>query len=399
MRKSLVLSLTFFMAVVLVSASAYALTGACSNCHTMHNSQDGKGVVTLYDIGTPGSLQINQDEPQPQLLKASCIACHTGDVAETGKVNAANNAPIVFHLSCPSGQGGNSTLAGGDFCFVAKGVGTPDDSKGHNVAGISDQDQHINQGSPGYTPPGWDPSATPGALDDGTVNGGVATWTTQLTCDGVNGCHGTHTVAGITGAHHSNDGLTATRALNPTNIGNSYRFLSGIKGLENVDWNFNEAQDIHNEYYGVDYPTDREWTASGAGTYTNKDTISYSCAECHGFFHSKIDDTTAGVKPWLRHPTDIMLPGIDEYQYYNPDHGNVYSVEAPVARPTVPLGSSQDVNPGTDAIVMCLSCHRAHGSPEPDLLRWTYNMQAGVGDIDEGCFTCHVNKNHDQGNN
>ena len=73
---------------------------------------------------------------------------------------------------------------------------------------------------------------------------------------------------------------------------------------------------------------------------------------------------------------------------------------APVARPTVPATSSSTVVAGgagdTGAIVMCLSCHRAHGSPENDLLRWDYSsIQAGTGTNDNGCFVCHTTKNND----
>jgi predicted CXXCH cytochrome family protein len=76
-------------------------------------------------------------------------------------------------------------------------------------------------------------------------------------------------------------------------------------------------------------------------------------------------------------------------------------VEAPIARPVVPENSSSTVTPNDDttengAIVMCLSCHRAHGSDQPDLLRWAYaGMQAGTGTADTGCFVCHTTKNGD----
>ncbi len=46
-------------------------------------------------------------------------------------------------------------------------------------------------------------------------------------------------------------------------------------------------------------------------------------------------------------------------------------------------------------IVTCLSCHRAHGSPYADLLRWDYDtMIAGnAGDATgKGCFVCHTTK-------
>jgi len=318
--------------------------------------------------------------PQDQLLKASCIACHAGPSGATND----HDAPIVLHINDPDGQGAGKTLAGGDFYWVADGLGDAD-SKGHNVAGVSNEDTSI-----GYTPPGFNTDATPGALSDGAIG---SSWnaTNQLTCAGTYGCHGKHSDSAISGAHHANTDGTSTVASTPTTVGNSYRFLGGIKGLENSMWNWDETNADHNEYYGVD----------GSINYGTKDTISYSCAQCHGNFHN--DAGTGTSSPWIRHPTDIVLPTTSdkEYQYYNPDGGHSYSVEAPVARGIVPTtGSSSTVTiggTGTDgAIVMCLSCHRAHGSPEPDILRWTYNgMTAGIGESDTGCFTCHTTKNAD----
>lgn len=145
--------------------------------------------------------------------------------------------------------------------------------------------------------------------------------------------------------------------------------------MEIDDWNWAENATDHNEYYGV----------SENLNYTYKDTISYLCAQCHGDFHSVIGTASTS---WLRHPTDAVLPNSGEYAAYT-----TYSVEAPVARPTVYTAASGDVLPDTD-IVNCLSCHRAHGSPEPDLLRWNYDtMIAGNGSADTGCFTCHTTKN------
>lgn len=367
-----------------------AISGVCSNCHTMHNSQDGVGEVETYSSGILTTDGIN---PQDQLLKASCIACHTGSTATA--INS-HDAPIVLHISNPNGQGAGKTLAGGDFYWVADGLGNlgETDSKGHNVAGISGEDTSLS-----YTPPGWDAAATSGggALGDGQIADGAGTWTTQLTCAGTYGCHGKHNDANadaaISGAHHGNKDGTSTVASSPSTVGNSYRFLGGIKGLENSMWNWNETNADHNEYYGVD--------ESITTDYGSKDTISYSCAQCHGNFHN--DAGTGTSSPWIRHPTDIVLPTTEdkEYRYYNPDGDHSYSVEAPVARGIVPTtGSSPTVTiggTGTDgAIVMCLSCHRAHGSPEPDILRWTYTgMTAGIGTNDTGCFTCHTTKNAD----
>ncbi|MEW6600485.1 MAG: cytochrome c3 family protein [Nitrospirota bacterium] len=41
--------------------------------------------------------------------------------------------------------------------------------------------------------------------------------------------------------------------------------------------------------------------------------------------------------------------------------------------------------------VICLSCHRAHGSAQNDLLRFDYStMNAGNSTNNGGCETCHV---------
>jgi predicted CXXCH cytochrome family protein len=378
MRKIFITSFLILLSVAMISGSAYALTGVCSNCHTMHNSQNGTRMA-------------DSDIPYAYLLLASCIGCHTGTTSATN----AYGAPIVYHTTAPTGQGAGKTLAGGDFYWVATGTAGRSDTKGHNVNGLAPVETTITNPN-AYTPPGWHAGATPGALSDGSINAAGATWSTQLNCAGQYGCHGNHSSAtndgGMLGAHHGNIGLTATQATAPTTVGGSYRFLGGIKGLENSQWNWAETASIHNEYYGVNDATQRNQTYS---SYADKTTISYSCAECHGYFHSRIDDTTTG-SPWLRHPTDVDLPASGEYNSYNPDNAGVYSVEAPVGRTSVPASSSSTVTPGATTIVTCISCHRAHGSPEPDLLRWTYSgMQAGSGTSDTGCFTCHTAKNAD----
>ncbi len=368
------------------SRVCYAIAGSCSNCHTMHNSQGGDGEVETYSGGT---LSTQQATPQNQLLKASCIACHVGTSGATN----SHDAPIVLHTTNPTTQGVNATLAGGDFYWVATGLGATD-SKGHNVAGINSDD------AMGKTPPGWATGATPGALSDGTMAGGAGTWLSQLTCAGMYGCHGNHSVtdsdAAMSGAHHGNTGGSSQQVSSaPGSVGASYRFLGGIWGLENSQWNWAETAAVHNEYMGKD----------GNDDFADKTTISYACAQCHGDFHS-----TAAIgrtaSPWLRHPTDIVLPTTagKEYSAYNPDGTGdssigEYCIVTPVARGAIPSSSSATVTEGatttTGAVVMCLSCHRAHGSPEDDLLRWTYDMVAGSGTADTGCFTCHTTKNAD----
>lgn len=372
MRKMFLMFCFVFLAVILVFGYADAITGVCSNCHTMHNSQGGLAM----DVDGAG--------PNERLLRAGCVSCHSGPSDDK---NLITNAPIVKHDTAPTGQGGGFTNAGGDFAWVA--VGDANDKKGHSVEGV------IGYVDSSNTPPGFDQLATDGLVFDSktlNVTGGAGWEGEQLTCAGTFGCHGTRDgrdFAGLKGAHHNNTGGTNTSASSPSNVGDSFRFLAGIKGLENSGWNWNESDSSHNEYYGVDSPGSRQYTG---GTYiSDTGSMSFLCAECHGEFHADIANDADGGSPWRRHPTDIALPIDGEYAAYTS-----YSVEAPVARTSVPTaeaGSSSTVTPGTD-IVMCLSCHRAHGSPEDYLLRWSYDdMVAGDTSKSGGCFTCHTNKN------
>jgi predicted CXXCH cytochrome family protein len=75
---------------------------------------------------------------------------------------------------------------------------------------------------------------------------------------------------------------------------------------------------------------------------------------------------------------------------------HTYSVVAPVGSTDVStVLSSVYATPGgaDDAIVTCISCHRAHGTPYDDLLRWDYATCVSAGGNDEcGCFACHTTK-------
>ena len=128
--------------------------------------------------------------------------------------------------------------------------------------------------------------------------------------------------------------------------------------------------------------------------WDNIDTISEFCAECHGYFHASDeinDQPPPSGSPWKRHPTDVSLPASGEYASYT-----AYSIEAPVARVNIPGSPSGTVDPGgeIDDIVMCLSCHRAHASEYPDILRWDYSDMDAGGGGSGGCFTCHTQKNN-----
>ena len=350
------------MGMLLLAAPASAkVNGQCAICHTMHNSQDG-APMALDALGAP------QAAPNDVLLVKGCVACHTGTNDGT------NVIPYVSDTAEPNygadGTTGN-TLAGGSFYWVASGTAGADgslaDATGHNVAtdGMAGQDAVL-----GDMPPGYD---VPTGL------------TAQLRCAGVNGCHGDaaapNDFAAISGTHHADDAV-----IDGATTATSFRFLLGIVGLEDSDWEYQPIATEHNQYKGVDRTADTENDTS---------TISSLCARCHNDFHNGAGEVSSTfTSPWVRHPTDFDLGNTgatSEYRDYG-GVGNAYVVSAPVASLDVSAVKSSVTFTGDDAIVTCISCHRAHGSDFADLLRWDYSaVQAGAGGSG-ACFECHTTK-------
>lgn len=385
--KKRILTLTIMLAAVAFIAAfscpaAAKVTGVCSDCHTMHSSQSPAPSEWTDKGWTAGQ------DPNVAMLVTGCVGCH---MAPAGEQNTGSNTvPYVHQANDPSydatGTTGN-TLAGGTFYHVAAGA----DAKGHNVAGIN----AAADAQLGNEPPGYDSTLGSGL---GLPSG--AWGTNRLQCAGAYGCHGAHSdpdpFAAISGAHHGDDST-----IDGTTVAKSYRFLKGILGKEyNTDghkWEYKPTASAHNQYKGKDRVDD---TYSGT-----TDTISYLCAQCHGFFHSSDNNTgdlgVGGVDNgtwgnWVRHPTDYDMGNTDdgsEYKNYNGGGVNVnYSVIAPVASVDVSSVKST-VKFADDTIVTCVSCHRAHGTSWNDLLRWNYStISAGGGASNAGCFICHTTK-------
>ncbi|NOY14326.1 MAG: hypothetical protein GXP51_11875 [Deltaproteobacteria bacterium] len=351
------------------------IKGSCSGCHTMHNSQNGSS-MNFDDSATPNA----------GLLRGTCLGCHAQGGTQALVPIGSDKIPQVMHTDA-------TDLAGGNFAFITgmKGSGASD-SKGHNIAELTGMDATIT-GLPGGIQQSFH--------EDYIVN------TTNLTCAGTNGCHGYRWAGssfpkGITGAHHANvDGKLAVA----DRVGNSYRFLNGVKGLEDDDWQYTRSSTDHNEYFGRTTPiklgcssgTTACHASDGSGVKSPDGTISQYCATCHGNFHTIQTDRSSGIgptaaSPFIRHPTDLVLPTNGEYSLYT-----AYNVNVPIARtgsvPDVPSGA---VTPGSDAVI-CLSCHVAHASDYPDMLRWDYAgaCNANTVNTDCGCFTCHTAKDGD----
>jgi predicted CXXCH cytochrome family protein len=406
----------------------------------MHNSENGLPVT--------GGV-----EGLPNLLNADCIACHA-DPAAAGKLvtlTGGSVVPQVNHLAS------SDDLAGGNFAY---GVG--DSSKVHNVVDLFNGQWDTNAGDPADTgefgaPPGTAPAAHYHGYSRSVFTVNFSTPFDAFTCAGARGCHGTRSqilsgdtadwdgntatantfeiaerrtgIAAISGAHHNSyDGAKdatnypedETAYHDGAKVAEGYRFIPGLKGYGNeaARWQ-NVSAASHNEYYGNNAGTfglAPEPTSgcgichiqghAGGGSSRSAfnstlrvpgNSMSGFCATCHGKFHSSgaggdyVDNGTSGA--FLRHPSDYVIPNSSEYAAYT-----AYDLSAPVARPTLYTAASATVTPGTD-MVMCLSCHNAHGSKYDYILKFDYDtMTAGgyasiaAGQAAGGCLACHTTK-------
>jgi predicted CXXCH cytochrome family protein len=363
-KTSIILAAAATLAAILLAGSAWsAVSGDCVNCHTMHNSQDGTAIEF--------NGEINEDA-NASLLKSDCIGCHSNPAgSETILTLGDSRIPIVYNpgggLAYPSDGSTSGTLAGGNFYWVA----TQGDAYGHNVRGISETDQNL-------------PFA-PGGFDGG---------------DGCNNCHGSmaYTNGGCVSCHLPAHHRDAAGDIVGQDHG-WYRFLGstmyadltapGVMGVESGDWEQTVSSTNHNVYKGTErlYGTSFSMQDNSIGSF---------CAGCHGNFHhpgyaAPGGGMTNSLGAWIRHPSDVIIPNEREYADYT-----TYDPLAPVAKTSLDGSVTDAVVPGED-VVTCISCHRAHGSPYPDMLRWDYANDCNTGNADTetepcGCYSCHTTK-------
>jgi len=351
--------------LIIPSLCLAAITGECSNCHTMHNSEQGNPVA--YKINASGGVDTS-DVPLDHLLKTDCLGCHSSGGAETIVDMVDVRTPIVLNFTEPSyppDGSALSTLAGGNFHWMIAGG----DAYGHNVSGISGVDLRFS------------PSVAPGSkirsAECANCHGTLAT--------SQGGCRGCHVPF-----HHAN----TTDAVIAGEEQGWYRFLGsvmqrndqegpppeGVVGIEDPDWEQNPLANQHNTYQGAPGPY-VNYLESGA--------IDQKCIGCHDQFHNE----TVVNSTWIRHPVDVAIPDNGEFTgliNYNP--------LVPVARQNVSLADTNfsNVNRGSD-VVACVSCHRPHGSPYPAMLRWAYRDWPGDDPYTQqpaynGCAVCHTSK-------
>lgn len=152
-RPDAVRKLIFFL-IILVWVPAFVclfcgtlkakVMGVCSNCHTMHNSQNstfvalqGPGVAWT---GGPPAWELAGGSSAPSaglsLVISDCVGCHSCNTADVIVDLGESRVPIVYNTGGLAED--DSTLAGGNFCWVESP--SHGDGYGHNVYGISGQD-------------------------------------------------------------------------------------------------------------------------------------------------------------------------------------------------------------------------------------------------------------------
>ncbi len=344
------------------------VTGACANCHTMHNSQ---GAVEDNETAQEHLLKIKGD--------GDCLGCHAAPAGEDEY--KVEGAPQVIYYDADDKS--KRMLAGGTFTTVKD-----NDGDGHNIVKLTGKDDVIK--------------VMPGDPD-------CVFKVDELACAGTKGCHGDRDIENpmkaIQKGHHS----PADAYRDGHDLAHSYRMLNGVAGIGAVDYEFgmtnklidkNKLGDPNinvNIYQGehLDWPNN---APSGKS-------ISWLCGECHGNkesdkgFYSRAGIVSADNNDiWIRHPTDIITK-LDNYP--NVGEENKYSTEVPLGFVDAIKGA--DFNPEASGVtVTCLSCHRAHGSQYKDALRFDYSfMKTGakgedLPDGEKGCFRCHTDKDFEE---
>ena len=343
-----------------------SVKGQCSNCHTMHNSEEGLPVAFSLDSSNEPVIT---NMPFKRLLKTDCIGCHSQASSDTIVTMGDTRIPIVFNMlkpTYPPDGSPSSTLAGGNFYWVSQGG----DQFGHNVYGISNQDLRLGGAIP-----------APGGDDAGTDPCATCHRTLATEETGCNGCHVPH--------HHTNGSSIVTGSEEGW-----YRFLGsvmqggdtdqppteGVVGIEAPDWEQSPLANQHNVYQGKPGPY---------SSFLDSGSIDQKCTGCHGLFHNE----TVANSTWIRHPVDMVIPDSGEFTGFT-----TYNPLVPVTRQNVkPEDAGFSVITRGSDMVSCISCHRAHGSPYPAMLRWAYRAWPGVDPYTgqqavNGCTVCHTSK-------
>jgi predicted CXXCH cytochrome family protein len=347
----------------------------CSICHQMGGSHSHRDLKAEYQ-GPQG-----------------CVNCHSSSESSTtyelvGPMETSVTVPVVYYTG---DQAPLTYLAGGNFWWVKEELGG-DDTKGHNIF-PGEPDNYLDNAPGRLMYP--ESCGTDGACHESLHDVNTSRWTGEGSeylnnLTGRQGCTKCHmfddSQPDVEGWHHLDD----SDIIKDSREEGWYRFLgaahanwkgvAGVSGIEDDDWESETAID-HNEYLGS---SGNHWHWGNFHYCGN--TVNGFCTGCHNAIHVADPDLdplpgAVGQRPWARHPPDLVIPDSGEFAAYT-----AYDALVPVALPVLSGNDGTDtvVVPGTD-MVNCLSCHRAHGSPYPKMLRWDIRTNGG-------CIRCHTQK-------
>ncbi len=353
--------------------SAYAFhsggVAECGGCHSMHTSVDQ---TYLLIAGTASD---------------TCLGCH-------GK---PDGTPSSYHvMTYPfTNSPGNIPVErspGGDFAWLLKtwtysahgesGASTGQ-SHGHNIIA---PDFGITVDSDFPTAPGGtfdsnslgcnschDPHGKMRRIASGTGSGDTTySWVTTGAPISASGSYNSSPVPTTTVAVGAYRILRGRVADDPQQNTVSVPFTGNFLAVAPKTYNQSEATNMVRVAYGADGTN-----STGAAL----DTVGQWCGSCHPNMHSAINSK-------LVHPVDqSLLTYATNYGKYvssgimTGTAATSYLSLVPFAEKTgdfaVLKTHASNTNsylngPATTDQVMCLSCHRAHASAFPDMLRWNY---------------------------
>ncbi|MEW6519921.1 MAG: cytochrome C [Thermodesulfobacteriota bacterium] len=324
MRKTYKISLVAgaTMLVMGFAGSAMAFHGGgvahCDGCHSMHNSATDNprgGAATSADLmkGSDAS--------------STCLNCHVG--AGSYHIASTNGSTVS--------QGGDFFWVKTDYTYTSRGTNlatSKGESHGHNIvaADFGFGPDSVNATAPGGTMPGNTLGCTSCHDPHGQVNGGTDSGA------------GAISVSGSYGAAAPADG----------SIRGNYRIL-GDAGFKLITAEAPVATANGSDGIRVQY---------GTG-------MSAWCLSCHSAFADNAN----------MHPTNAPVP-MATYNSYKAS-GDFTGVVATAFDALVPFerGIADGSDPAlavtntvgvedANDVVMCLTCHRAHGSAFENGLRW-----------------------------
>ena len=360
LRLSLIV-LTATMLALGLSGMAYAFhsggVAECGGCHSMHSPVAGGSFLLV------GSDQ-----------SSACLSCHE---------HAGDTGPSSYHVSTApadmaAGVPPKQRTPGGDFgwlkktyTFTVRNVATTEDgaTHGHNI--IAADKGYVVDPTNATAPGGIFPSA-------------------QLGCQSCHDPHGKYrrlTTGAIaqTGApikaSGSYNGAGAANEPDASGAVGVYRLLAGngyTKG--GVAFNGVPAAKVPSSYNQTE-ATNQVRVAYGVATANGHVTWSNWCGTCHGAMHS----TGNYVHPVDQNLGSTIAANYAAYVKSGDMTGTLatsftslvpfatgsadYTVLAGLASNALP----QSAGPGSSDQVTCMSCHRAHATGFPEMLR--FNME------------------------